>query len=106
VALARTSFNRSWKQISDSTPVEDPSIHYYVPGLPLSKQELVKAIRERRLQSVSAVFASLASGKEDGKSKVGLSSLLKTIWGSEYEDERDARFINDRVHANVQKDST
>jgi nitrite reductase (NADH) large subunit len=52
------------------------------------------------------VFAALAGGKEDPASKMGLASLLKTIWGAEYEDERDARFINDRVHANIQKDGT
>ncbi len=28
------------------------------------------------------------------------------IWAGEYIDERDARFINDRVHANIQKDGT
>ena len=85
---------------------EDPSVHYYVPGVPLSKPDLVRAIRERGLRSVSSVFAALAGGKEDPASKAGLASLLKTLWPGEYEDERDARFINDRVHANVQKDRT
>jgi nitrite reductase (NADH) large subunit len=28
------------------------------------------------------------------------------LWPGEYDDERDARFINDRVHANIQKDGT
>jgi nitrite reductase (NADH) large subunit len=84
--------------------VEDPSIHYYVPGVPLSKPELIAAIKEQKLKSVSAVFAALAGGKDDPASKIGLASLLKTIWRDEYQDERDARFINDRVHANVQKD--
>ena len=37
---------------------------------------------------------------------MGLASLLKSLWGADYEDERDARFINDRVHANIQKDKT
>ena len=37
---------------------------------------------------------------------MGLASLLKTLWDKDYEDERDARFINDRVHANIQKDKT
>jgi NAD(P)H-dependent nitrite reductase large subunit len=90
----------------EGSAVDDPSVHYYVPAVPLSKPELVQRIKEHRLRSVSAVFAALAGGKEDPKSKVGLASLLKTIWGSEYEDERDARFINDRVHANIQKDAT
>ena len=70
------------------------------------KPELIAAIRERNLRSVSAVFAALAGGSEDPESKAGLASLLKTIWGGEYEDERDARFINDRVHANIQNDGT
>uniref|UniRef100_A0A455T9I1 Nitrite reductase [NAD(P)H] n=1 Tax=Thermogemmatispora argillosa TaxID=2045280 RepID=A0A455T9I1_9CHLR len=86
--------------------VEDPSVHYYVPAIPLTKPELVRVIKERGLRSVSAVFQALANGKEDPTSKAGLASLLKTIWGKDYEDERDARFINDRVHANIQKDGT
>ncbi len=85
---------------------EDPSVHYYVPGIALRKPELVRAIHEQQLKSVSAVFAALADGVEEAGSKPGLSSLLKTLWGAEYEDERDARFINDRVHANIQKDRT
>jgi len=85
---------------------EDPSIHWYVPGVPLPKPDLVREIRARGLKSVSAVFRELAGGKEDATSKPGLASLLKTMWGKEYVDERDARFVNDRVHANVQRDGT
>src|SRR4029453_7367542 len=57
------------------------------------------------LRSVSSVFAKLG-GEEDAKSKMGLASLLKMMWGDEYVDERDARFVNDRVHANIQRDGT
>jgi nitrite reductase (NADH) large subunit len=85
---------------------EDPSVNYYVPGVPLTKPELIRAIRERNLRSVSAVFDYLAGGKEDPASKPGLASLLKTLWHEEYEEEPDARFINERVHANIQKDGT
>jgi len=85
---------------------DDPSIHYYVPGIPLNKPDLICAIQDQQLRSVSSVFECLAGGIEDPGSKMGLASLLKTIWGSEYVDERDARFINDRVHANIQKDRT
>ena len=55
---------------------------------------------------MSAVFSVLAGGVEDPASKIPLASLLNTIWPGEYEDERDARFINDRVHGNIQKDGT
>jgi nitrite reductase (NADH) large subunit len=85
---------------------EDPSVHYYVPGVPLTKPDLIRAILERELKSVSAVFDYLAGGKEDAASKPGLASLLKTLWKSDYEDEKDARFINERIHANIQKDGT
>jgi nitrite reductase (NADH) large subunit len=86
---------------------EDPSVHYYVPSIPLAKPDLVRAIREHGLKSVSAVFAALApDGRDDAASKPALASLLITLWDGQYQDERDARFINDRVHANIQKDGT
>lgn len=96
-------------QLIESTAGEvqyDASEHYYVPGVPLEKSQLIREIRDRGIKSVSEVFNQLAAGREHADSKVGLASLLKTVWPKEYEDERDARFINDRVHANIQKDGT
>jgi nitrite reductase (NADH) large subunit len=84
---------------------DDPAASWYVPGVPMPKPELMRAIREHDLRSVSSVFAMLG-GDEDAKSKMGLASLLKMMWGDDYVDERDARFINDRVHANIQRDGT
>jgi len=83
----------------------DPSEGWYVPAVPLDKPTLVFEVRARGLKSVSAVLAELGTG-DDEKSKAGLASMLKGLWGTEYIDERDARFINDRVHANIQKDGT
>ncbi|MFW3172783.1 nitrite reductase large subunit NirB [Geodermatophilus sp. CPCC 206100] len=86
---------------------EDPAASWYVPGIPLAKPELTAAIREQDLRSVSAVFAALAPrGKEDAKSKMGLTSLLKMLWGVDFVPEKDGEFINDRVHANIQRDGT
>jgi len=86
---------------------EDPAAHYYVPGIPMDKPALVQAIRTQNLRSVAEVFAALApDGEEDAKSKMGLASLLKLIWGADAPDDREGRFINDRVHANIQKDGT
>ena len=84
----------------------DESADWYVPSIPLQKPALIAAIRERELTSVSAVFAELAPEGEDAGSKMALASLLKTLWDADYVDERDARFINDRVHANIQRDGT
>jgi nitrite reductase (NADH) large subunit len=83
----------------------DPSESWYVPAVPMDKPTLVAEVKTRGLKSVSAVLRELATG-EDEKSKNGLASMLKAIWGTEYVDERDARFINDRVHANIQNDGT
>lgn len=92
---------------ADGAVAEDPAASYYVPGVPLEKPALMNAIRQQGLRSVSAVFAALApGGAEDAKSKMGLASLLKMMWADQYIDERDARFINDRVHANIQRDGT
>jgi nitrite reductase (NADH) large subunit len=89
------------------TVEEDPSADYYVPGIPMDKPALMAAIKAQELKSVAAVFAALApEGAEDAKSKMALASLLKMMWGAEAADEREARFINDRVHANIQKDGT
>ena len=81
----------------------DPSEAWYVPAVPLDKPALVAEVRKRGLKSVSSVFRELGTS-EDEKSKMGLASLLRSLWNDEYIDERDARYINDRVHANIQKD--
>ena len=86
---------------------EDPSASWYVPGIPYDKRTLMRHIRELEQHSVSSVFAALApDGQEDANSKMALASLLEMMWADEFVDERDARFINDRVHANIQRDGT
>jgi len=86
---------------------EDASATWYVPGIPYEKPALMRLIREKGLRSVSEVFAALApDGREDANSKMALSSLLHMMWGDQFVDERDGRFINDRVHANIQRDGT
>src|SRR4051812_27438220 len=86
---------------------QDPAASWYVPGIPLAKPELMAAIRAQDLRSVSAVFAALTpGGVEDAKSKMGLTSLLKMLWGVDFLPEKDGEFINDRVHANIQRDGT
>ncbi|OMC49765.1 nitrite reductase large subunit [Mycobacterium sp. IS-2888] len=86
---------------------EDAAANWYVPGVPYEKPELMRLIRELELHSVSSVFAALApEGRDDAASKMALASLLHMMWGDEFIDERDSRYINDRVHANIQRDGT
>jgi nitrite reductase (NADH) large subunit len=92
---------------SGGAVTEDPSASWYVPAIPYDKPTLMRLIRDLALHSVSSVFAALApDGCEDANSKMALASLLETMWADEFVDERDARFINDRVHANIQRDGT
>lgn len=92
---------------ADGAVTEDPSASWYVPAIPYDKPTLMKYVRELQLHSVSSVFAALApDGKPDAGSKMALASLLDMMWADEFVDERDARFINDRVHGNIQRDGT
>lgn len=92
---------------ADGAVSEDAQANWYVRAIPYEKPELMRRIRELELHSVSSVFAALApDGREDAGSKMALSSLLHMMWGDEFVDERDGRFINDRVHANIQRDGT
>ncbi|MGI8815828.1 MAG: nitrite reductase large subunit NirB [Pseudonocardia sp.] len=84
----------------------DEKAGWYVPSIPLDKASLIGAVRERELRSVSAVFAELAPDGEHAASKMPLASLLKVVWAGNYIEEKDARYINDRVHANIQRDGT
>lgn len=92
---------------ADGAVSQDAGSTWYVPSLPYEKPELMNKIRELELHSISSVFAALApEGREDAGSKMALASLLHMMWGDEFVDERDGRFINDRVHANIQRDGT
>jgi nitrite reductase (NADH) large subunit len=84
----------------------DASAEWYVPSIPLTKPELIDAIRRQDLRSVSEVFAELAPGGEDATAKMPVASLLRIIWGSDWKREPGALFVNDRVHANIQRDGT
>ncbi len=78
---------------------------WYVAAVPMDKPTLVAEVKRRGLRSVSSVLHALGTATDE-RSKNGLASMLQSIWGKEYEDERDAQYINDRVHANIQNDGT
>ncbi|MBI1824089.1 MAG: NAD(P)/FAD-dependent oxidoreductase [Nitrospirae bacterium] len=78
----------------------------FCPCFTLSRRELASQIRTRELKSVSQVLEQLWNGIGCAYCKPGLSYLLSEIWKERHREERSARFINDRVHANIQKDGT
>ena len=87
---------------------EDPIVALLRAGDPAhASRSSIEAIRERGLQlGVGGVRARWPAARRTPRSKPALASLLAVVWKGEYDDERDARFINDRVHGNIQKDGT
>lgn len=71
----------------------------------MTQETLRQVIQERQLYSYSDVKKAGCLG-DCGVCKPAVSYLLSEIWPGDYADERHARFINDRVHANIQKDGT
>ncbi|TYP71763.1 nitrite reductase large subunit NirB [Paenibacillus methanolicus] len=73
-----------------------------------TRDEIVAAIREKHLTNVREVMAVLDWRQPEGCSKCrpALNYYLGMAWPTEHEDERDSRFVNERLHANIQKDGT
>ncbi len=67
-----------------------------------------QAIRERSLKTMSAVREAFGWKKPDGchKCRPALNYYLLCAWPGEYQDDSRSRFVNERVHANIQKDGT
>lgn len=65
-------------------------------------------ILKQGLKTQDAVRKALAWKTEDGcaKCRPALNFYLLCAWPDEYVDDYSSRFINERVHANIQKDGT
>lgn len=74
----------------------------------LSRDEIVAAIQEIHLTHVKEVMNVLGWSQPEGCSKCrpALNYYLGMVWPTEHEDERESRFVNERLHANIQKDGT
>ena len=70
--------------------------------------EVRLAIVNQKLKTIPRVFQALAWKNTDGcnKCRPALNFYLLTAWPGEYVDDNQSRFINERVHANIQKDGT
>jgi nitrite reductase (NADH) large subunit len=79
---------------------------YLCPCRRLTREDVVGVVREQGLASVSDVAAACGAGRDCGACKPGLAYLVSEVNANRHREERDARFINDRVHANIQNDGT
>jgi nitrite reductase (NADH) large subunit len=74
--------------------------------VPHPKDELRRGARNQNLRSVSEVLAVYGNGAGCSSCRPALSFLLDEVWQGDHKEERASRFVNDRVHANIQKDGT
>ncbi|WP_163536621.1 nitrite reductase large subunit NirB [Gracilibacillus sp. YIM 98692] len=74
----------------------------------LSRDEVIAEIKEKGLTHTKEVMNVLEWKTEEGcsKCKPALNYYLGMVYPKEHEDERESRFVNERLHANIQKDGT
>ncbi|WP_275983422.1 nitrite reductase large subunit NirB [Paenibacillus hamazuiensis] len=74
----------------------------------LGRDEVVEAIRKMKLTTSKEVMNVLEWKNPEGCSKCrpALNYYLGMVWPEEHEDEKESRFVNERNHGNIQKDST
>ena len=70
------------------------------------EDQLREIVRTQRLKSVQDILDIYGNGHGCEVCKPALSYMVDMLWCGDHEEDRAARFINDRVHANIQKDGT
>ena len=74
--------------------------------VPFGEDQLRDILRSQKLKSVQEVLEIYGNGIGCEVCKPALSYMLDMLWCGDHDEDRSARFINDRVHANIQKDGT
>ncbi len=74
----------------------------------LNRDQVVQAIREKHLTHTREVMNVLGWNQPEGCSKCrpALNYYLGMVWPEDHEDERVSRFVNEKMHANIQNDGT
>lgn len=75
---------------------------------PMSRQEIVAGIKEKGLRTTKEVMHVLDWHNAEGCSKCrpAVNYYLGVIYPGEHKDEKESRFVNERMNANIQKDGT
>lgn len=74
--------------------------------VPFTQDSLRTILRTQKLRSVQDVLGIYGNGVGCEVCKPALAYMLDMLWCGDHDEDRSARFINDRVHANIQKDGT
>ncbi len=78
------------------------------PCTDLAHEDVRRLIKTRALKSIPAVMQELGWKTSCGchSCRPALNFYLLADWPLEYQDDRQSRFVNERNHANIQKDGT
>ena len=73
-----------------------------------SHQEAREAIKQQKLTTIAGVYTALAWRTPNGcaSCRPAINYYLISTWPKEAKDDPQSRFINERAHANIQKDGT
>ena len=85
-----------------------PKVKTMCKCTPLGHDAVRAAITDRKLKSIPAVMRALDWITPDGcaSCRPALNFYLLCAWPGEYVDDARSRFVNERMHANIQKDGT
>ncbi|MBC2098873.1 NAD(P)/FAD-dependent oxidoreductase [Listeria booriae] len=74
----------------------------------LSRDQLIIQIRAKSLQNAKEVRHVLGFRNPEGCSKCrpALNYYLNMVWPHDHQDEPESRYVNERLHANIQNDGT
>ena len=85
---------------------EDEKKQVICACVPFGEDQLREILRSQKLKSVQEVLEIYGNGIGCEVCKPALSYMLDMLWCGDHDEDRSARYINDRVHANIQKDGT
>jgi nitrite reductase (NADH) large subunit len=95
------------KMVHGDTVVAAPTKKPLCDCTMMSRDEVVTAIRELHLTSVRETMSALGWSTEGcGVCRPAINYFVTMCWPGENEDDPRSRFINERVHANIQRDGT
>ena len=85
-----------------------PKVKAMCPCTALGHDAVRAEIMTRALKSIPAVMRALDWSTQDGcaSCRPALNYYLLCAWPGEYRDDSRSRFVNERMHANIQKDGT
>ena len=74
--------------------------------VPFPEDQLREIVHGQRLKSVQEILDVYGNGVGCEVCRPALSYMVDLVWCGDHKEDRSSRFVNDRVHANIQRDGT